>query len=192
MSIDLRPATERMTALLQGVRDDQRDGPTPCPDYAVGDLLDHIAGLPAAFTAAARKENDPESVPPPPGNAASLDPDWRTSVPPTLATLAEAWADPAAWEGMTRVGGVDLPGEACGVVAVEELVVHGWDLARATGQSFEATDEELSAVLGFLGSLPPEARDGAGFGSAVVVGDEAPLLDRVVATSGRDPGWRPS
>lgn len=44
--------------------------------------------------------------------------------------MAGAWKDPAAWTGMTRAGGVDLPGEIAAAVAADELVLHGWDLAR--------------------------------------------------------------
>ena len=55
--IDLRPAADRLAAIVRGVRDDQLDAPTPCPEYTVGDLLDHIGGLAKAFTWAATKES---------------------------------------------------------------------------------------------------------------------------------------
>ena len=51
-----------------------------------------------------------------------------------LDQLAEAWADPAAWEGLTEAGGLTMPAEVAGTVALDEVVLHGWDLARATGQ----------------------------------------------------------
>ncbi|MGH3797517.1 MAG: maleylpyruvate isomerase N-terminal domain-containing protein [Pseudonocardiaceae bacterium] len=51
--VDLQPATRRMADLINGVRDDQLGGPTPCPAYSLGDLLDHVGGLTLAFTAAA-------------------------------------------------------------------------------------------------------------------------------------------
>ena len=55
-AVDLEPATRRMAALVGAVLDSVLDRPTPCPAYAVGDLLDHIGGLTFAFTAAARKD----------------------------------------------------------------------------------------------------------------------------------------
>jgi uncharacterized protein (TIGR03086 family) len=191
MSIDLTPATQRLAALVREVRDDQLLDPTPCPEYTVGDLLDHIGGLPAAFVGAATKQ--PGDIAPP-GNGANLPEGWRVTFPDGLAAMAAAWADPAAWEGMTSVGGVDLPGEACGVVALEEVVVHGWDLARATGQPFEAPDDELAMVAGFYAGFPDEGRStepGAGFGPVVPVADNASNLDRVIAASGRNPAWSP-
>lgn len=57
-------------------------------------------------------------------------------MPRQLTDLVEAWRDPAAWAGMTEAGGVRMPAEEMGVVALDELVLHGWDLARATGQPF--------------------------------------------------------
>jgi len=190
MSIDLTPATARLADLASNVRDDQLGDPTPCPDYTVGDLLEHIATLALAFTEAAEKSGDPNAEVPPPGDAARLPADWRRQIPDRLGTLAEAWQDPDAWTGMTALAGGETPGEVAGVVAVEEVVVHGWDLARATGQPFTADDEHLEAVVGFFASFPDEAR-GEGFGLPAAVPDDAPLLDRAVGRSGRDPGWSP-
>lgn len=49
------------------------------------------------------------------------------SIPAALTALADAWAEPAAWTGTTRVGGVDLPREVAGLVVLDEVVVHGWE-----------------------------------------------------------------
>ena len=62
---DLTAAAARVATLLRGVSDDQLDGPTPCPAYTVGDLVDHIGGLALAFTWAATKEFPPEAGQPP-------------------------------------------------------------------------------------------------------------------------------
>jgi uncharacterized protein (TIGR03086 family) len=104
--------------------------------------------------------------------------------------MAEAWQDPAAWTGMTSAGGIELPGEVAPVVALEELVVHGWDLAAATGQPFDVPDEELAVVEGFFESFPAEAR-GDAYAAAVEPGGAASRLDRAIAESGRDPAWTP-
>ncbi len=188
MSIDLTPAAQRLAGLVAAVRDDQLGDPTPSGHYLVGDLVDHIGGLALAFTLAARKEDGPGTGGAPEGDAANLTDDWRTRIPTDLATLAEAWRVPEAWEGMTRAGGIDLPGEVGGMVAMEEVVVHGWDLARATGHDVAAAPEELEVVLGFFASFPDEARE-PGFGPAHPVADDAPILDRAVAQAGRDPNW---
>ncbi len=178
-----------MSTLVQGVRDDQLGDPTPCPGYTVGDLLDHIGGLTVAFTHAARKTPLDQAGS---GDASRLEEGWRDRISADLKTLAEAWRDPEAWTGMTAAGGVDLPGEVGGTVALDELAVHGWDLARGTGQRFELDEASLLGAQAFLDTFSgPGSEDerGDAFGPVVPVDDDAPLLDRVVGLSGRDPKW---
>jgi uncharacterized protein (TIGR03086 family) len=186
--IDLMPATERLAGLVRAVGDDQLADPTPCPDFAVGDLLDHLSTFAKAFRMAADKTVEADAGRPPPASGANLGEDWRDRIPRELAEMADAWARPEAWEGMTRIGGMDTPGESAGVVALEESVVHGWDLARATGQAFEVPDAELEVVGGFFGSFPDEAR-GDAFGLPAAPPDGASSLQQAVAQSGRDPAW---
>jgi uncharacterized protein (TIGR03086 family) len=186
--IDLEPAAGRMRDLLHGVPTTALDNPTPCAKYRVGDLLDHIAGLTVAFTDAATKATLDREGPPPPGDAEHLDPMWRDTVPRDLDALVAAWRAPEALMGMTKAGGIDLPAEIAAIVALEELVVHGWDLARATGQPFMPSDDELHAVISFCSQFPPEARGNA-YADPVAVGSDASLLDQAVALTGRDPNW---
>jgi uncharacterized protein (TIGR03086 family) len=191
MTIDHRTAAQRMADLVGAVPDGALGDPTPCPDYTVGDLLDHIHGFARAFTFAARKDLDPIRERPGPGSAGSLDPEWRTAIPADLAVLATAWAEPGAQEGMSMAGGMDFPAEVVAVVAMEELVVHGWDLARAVGADYSASPPELAIAAGFLEQIAgPEGGgpDGA-FGPMVPTADGAPELDRLLGLSGRDPGW---
>jgi uncharacterized protein (TIGR03086 family) len=188
---DLTPAAERMADLVRNVTDDQLQNPTPCPDYTLGDLVEHVGGLSLAFTDAARKSRSEGTPQQASGDASRLDPDWRTTIPERLRALAEAWKDPEAWTGMTSAGGVDLPGEIGGLVALDELVVHGWDVANASGQPFDATTEELEAVHSFVSQFGTEGTEGL-FGPAVAVPDDAPLLDRVIGRTGRDPSWSAS
>jgi uncharacterized protein (TIGR03086 family) len=185
--LDLAPAAHRLATVVAGIPDAALGSPTPCETYTVGDLLDHVAGLAVAFTHAATKQLAGSGTPEP-GDAARLVADWRTRIPADLDALAAAWRDPAAWQGMSRVGGMDVPGEIAGVVAIDELVVHGWDLARATGQDFDADEAALGAALGFY-SMFDDASRGDAFGPAVDVPATASALARVVAASGRDPEW---
>ncbi len=192
--IDLRPAARQLATIVRGVRDDQLGDPTPCPDYSVGDLLDHIGGLATAFTWAATKESLTKPDRTPSGDATQLGADWRTRIPRDVEALAVAWCDPAAWTGLTKAGPVEMPGEIGGLVALDEIVVHGWDVATATGQPFDVDAPALEAVHGFAamfsGPGTEEDRTG-GFGPELTVADDAPLFDRVLAMLGRDAGWRP-
>jgi uncharacterized protein (TIGR03086 family) len=190
---DLEPVARRLEDVLRGITDEHMSDPTPCEDYTVGDLIDHVRTFALAFTDAAYKAPpDPEAKAS--GDASRLGPDWRTEVPENLDALATAWKAPDAWTGMTRAGPYEMPGEIAGVVALDELVLHGWDLARATGQDYGDIDPvTLEVIHGFVvqatGDSGPDHRI---FGPPIVVPDDAPLFDQVLGLAGRDPHWSPS
>ena len=191
-TIDFGPATTAVAALVRGVRDDQLAEPTPCPAFAVADLLDHLSMLAVAFARSARKERLP-------GDGARvvdgsrLPADWRTEIPTRLAALADAWRDPAAYAGTTQAGPIEMPAEVAALVALDEVVVHGWDLARATGQGYDPDERAILASLGLAESfqVPPDVPGGGPFGPPVAVPADAPALDRLVGATGRDPSWKP-
>lgn len=190
-TLDLAPQTRLVARLAQAVRDDQLSDPTPCPEYAVRHLLGHLLGLALAFRDAGRKDLGPTTDTSPQAAVPDIGPGWREALPQALDELAGAWRDPAAWTGETRAGGVSLPGAVAGAVAVDELVVHGWDLARATGQAYEPDPAALAATHPFLAAAADDPARGDIFGPVVLVPDDAPLLDRVIGLSGRDPKWKP-
>ncbi|TDC57938.1 TIGR03086 family protein [Actinomadura sp. KC345] len=189
---DLTPAARRMADLLAGVRDHQLDAPTPCEDMSLATLIDHVGGLTQAFTWAAAKDVPDGGSQPPSPDASRLGPDWRTRIPEQLDALAAAWRSPDAWQGMTEAGGLQMPGHEAGRVALNELVVHGWDIARASGQPYDAGEEEIDACLAFVAPAV-EQSGGKGieglFGPAVEIPDSAPAVDRLIALAGRDPSW---
>ncbi len=190
--LDLAPAAKRMAALVGGVSDNQLGGVTPCPAYTLGDLLDHVGGLSVAFTAAARKAEPPGGSQGPSGDASRLEEGWRDRIARDLDALAAAWTEPQAWTGTAVAGGVEMPAEVAALVALDELVVHGWDVARASGQPYDVDPVSLDAVHGFVAQFsgPGQEESRAGlFGPVVPVPDDAPLLDRVVGMAGRDPSW---
>jgi uncharacterized protein (TIGR03086 family) len=193
--LDLDPAAREVARLLDTVTDDQLGDPTPCPGTPVAALLDHLMGLCSAFTLAAQKTTaDHGGSGPPVARAAHLDPEWRALLPQRLRELVQAWRDPAAWEGMTEAGGLTMRAETTGLVALDEIVLHGWDLARSTGQSFTCDPASAAAVLAFTqASAEPERaamREGL-FGPVVPVPDDAPAFDRALGFAGRDPNWTP-
>ena len=89
---------------------------------------------------------------------------------------------------MTRAGGIDLPGEVAGSVALAEVVIHGWDVARAIGRPYDGDPATVQACLAHLTQFDTSGTEGL-FGPAVPIADGAPDLDRVIASSGRDPAW---
>ncbi len=191
-TIDLGPAAERVAGLLHGISDDQLSNPTPCPAYTLGDLVEHVGGLALAFTWAATKNFPEYAGQPPSGDASRLPEGWRDEFESRLLELAQAWRDPSAWEGMTQAGGVDLPGQVAGLVALDELVVHGWDVARSSNQPYDADPVSVQGSLGFVGPVSEPGREAQRegvFGPVVSVADDASELDRLIGLAGRDPSW---
>ncbi|WP_211221799.1 TIGR03086 family metal-binding protein [Granulicoccus phenolivorans] len=185
---DLADAAAELARVAAGVRDDQLADPTPCQDWTVRTLVRHILGLTTAFTHTARHE------PPPAGPAPDeLPADWRTRLATDLDTLVAAWRDPAAWVGESEAGGVRMASADLAVVALDELVLHGWDLARATGQEFTATTTDAEICTGFAAAMStPEtvaSRQGL-YGPVVAVPSDASPLDRLLGLAGRDPARR--
>jgi uncharacterized protein (TIGR03086 family) len=95
-----------------------------------------------------------------------------------VVELAAAWRDPAAGEGMTEAGGLRMPADVMGAVALDQLVLHGWDLAGATSQSFTCDPASTAAVLAFTGvSARPL---GTGCSARWPMTGNAPTLDRAL------------
>ncbi|MEU0176654.1 TIGR03086 family metal-binding protein [Streptomyces massasporeus] len=188
-TLDLGPQAAVVARLAEAVADEQLADPTPCPEYAVRNVLAHLTHLAGAFRDAGRKDLGVTTDTSPGSSLPELGPDWREELPKVLADMAEAWRDPAAWTGMTRAGGVDLPGEVAGLVATDELVIHGWDLARATGRPYTPDPAALRVCHDFLEASVDAPDRGEIFGPVVRVASDAPLLARAVGLSGRNPGW---
>jgi uncharacterized protein (TIGR03086 family) len=188
--LDFGPAATTMARLVTRVTDDQLTARTPCPDYTVADLVDHIGGLAFAFTQSARKGDVPGGGGA--GDGSRLEEGWRERIVAQLAELAEAWQDPAAYDGVTMAGPLEMPAEVAALVGLNEVVVHGWDLARSTGRRFDVDDASGSACLAFVESFDAPADDDDGlFGPPVPVPADADVLDRLIGATGRDPSWTP-
>lgn len=170
--------------LVAGAEPGQAGRPTPCPDYDVATLVDHLVGWVQVFAAGAQGHTDA-------GDPAA----YRAGDDPAAEFRAAARALVAGWRahGFDRTvrltGGGDVPAAMAFRMTLMEYVTHGWDLAVATGQPVPFTPGEAEAALAAAQeTLPPEYR-GAGmpFGDIVPVADEAPAVDRLVAFLGRRP-----
>ncbi|MDD7942579.1 TIGR03086 family metal-binding protein [Actinomycetospora lutea] len=181
--LDLGPAAREVARVAGEVVDDDLDRPTPCGQWTVRDLLGHLLAFTAHFVRVARHEEGGAG-----GAPADLPADWRGVLDARLDELAAAWAEPSAWEGEGSAGGLTMPRAQLGVVAVEELVLHGWDLAQSVGAGFEVRDEDLEAVRGFVAQFehaPQESR--TGLYGPVVDAPASTELERVLTLAGRDP-----
>jgi uncharacterized protein (TIGR03086 family) len=186
--LDLAPQAAELARVVAGIRDDQLGDPTPCAGTPVAGLLAHVVGLITAFRMAAEK------TPVAGGPSASPDdlpPDWRTRIPAQLDALVAAWQQPSAWEGTAEAGGVVMPAPVAAVVTLDEVLVHGWDLAVATGQHYTADPASVAACTEFAAQAAAQGPTPGLFGPPVPVPDDAPPLDRLLGLTGRNPAWRP-
>jgi uncharacterized protein (TIGR03086 family) len=190
MLLDLGAPAAEITRLAAGIRDDQLSLPTPCPGTDVAGLLAHLIGLSIAFRDGAAKILGPTTTTAP--GPVPLPDDWRDQLPLRVEQLADAWRDPAAWEGESTVGGATMPAANIVGFGNNELVIHGWDLAVSTGQPYHPAEANLAASYQLVSNTPddPDVRRGL-FGPVVSVPADAPLLDRTLAFSGRSPAWAP-
>ena len=192
-TLDLRPAVSATAAVVAAVPDDHLAGRTPCPDWSVADLLDHLGGLAVAFTMSARKQ-PLDMTGGPVVDGSRLEPGWRDRIVAALHELGEAWATtPGAFEGRTEAGPVEMGAEEAALVGLNEVVVHGWDLAAATGAPYDVDPASAAACLAFVRSFePPGDGEATGlFGPPVEVDDGASSLHELVAATGRRPDWTP-
>ncbi|BBH66483.1 TIGR03086 family protein [Actinoplanes sp. OR16] len=186
--LDFDPPARQIRALLLGVDERDLTAPTPCLGWPVAALLDHLMGLSYAFAQGARKRGPGGPAVEP--SAEHLSRHWRSRLPVLLEELATAWRDPAAWSGTASVGGATLPATDMGIFAMTELVIHGWDLARSTGQDFAADPRALDVLVDFLSQGPADGTPGLFGPMRPTNSDDDPLL-HAVALTGRDPAWRP-
>ena len=167
--------TAEAERLVAGIRPDQWTAPTPCGEWTVRELIDHVTGGDRLFTAALSGE---ERKP------AGDDP--TTEFHDASADLVAAFELPGVLGKVVTVPFGDVPGMVALHLRITEIMVHGWDLARATGQPVSFPDDIVEQELGFtrgaLAAIPPTRRP---FGPPQPAADDAPALDRLAALLGR-------
>jgi uncharacterized protein (TIGR03086 family) len=180
---------DKTAGILAGVRPDQGGDPTPCPDYDVDTLVNHLVGGVRTFAAGIHGrpvEGDPWFA------DAGDDPsgEFRSAADDLVA----GWRDRGFDGTVVITGAAEVPASMAFNMALMEFLTHGWDLAVATGQVVSFTEEEAEATLARAqATLPAEYRgDGKAFGHIVAVGEGAPAVDRVAGFMGRDPAGAPS
>jgi uncharacterized protein (TIGR03086 family) len=167
------------------VRPSQFGDPTPCTEWDVRTLLNHlILWTSHSAECRARGESVSEELM---AKDFAAEPDFAAAYRAQLDRALAAWADPAAWERDLNVMGSATPAADVAALLIAEMVLHGWDLAVATGQSYTVGDKAAGAALAVVEANAELFRQYKGFAEPVSVPAAAPVLDRVLALSGRNP-----
>jgi uncharacterized protein (TIGR03086 family) len=190
--MELFPAFEHAVAstakIVKGTPAGQMDAPTPCTEWDVRTLLNHVIGTlwlaEGLFgDQAPRYPMAPGGLPP--ADLAGEDP-AAAYAEAAAAALAAAAGDALTRTHVTPLGEMSGPGLA-GFTTLD-ILVHGWDLARATGQAADLDGRLAAHVLGFAerALATPESRSGR-IGPTVPVAADTPVTERLVAFLGRQP-----
>ena len=178
----LRQALERTASIVDGVSEDQYREPTPCPDYDVYELLNHLVAGNLLFGAVARGEPSDLSV----YEQQHLDGDPSAAFRRTAELALAGWQRPGALD--ENLGFGNMPGSAVIKMHLVEVLTHGWDLAIATDQDPKLDPRLAEIALEAMQAVPPDMLRGSGvFGAEVPIQDSADAQDRLVAFLGRDP-----
>ncbi|MFJ9953266.1 TIGR03086 family metal-binding protein [Kitasatospora sp. NPDC091207] len=180
-------AAAEAARIARGVRAEQLGGPTPCADFDTRTLVNHwVLYTSHGLERRARREPLPEDLV---ARDFTADLGWAGAYADQLDRAVAAWSDPAVWEGEVDLGGMTIPAASVAQMVIKELVLHGWDVARATGQQLVVDDELARLVLGVVEEHAETYRQYGGFATPVPVPATASSLDRALAASGRDPRW---
>ena len=154
---------------------DELDNPTPCAEFTVRGVLEHMIGGATMFTAAFRgvEPNEPDTR------------DVLAGFGPVLSGLAAAIHEPGALDRTVNAPFGDVPGETFARFVVLDGLVHGWDLATATGQRYAPPDDLIASVQSFADGAVPPLRNSETFGVAVDAPASATPIERLAAFTGR-------
>jgi len=190
----MKSSVEVAVAAIRAADPARFDDPTPCTEFTLGKVVNHLAfGLLLAEYAARKQEWDagwdPNGVAP--YLIGQPESEWGRLAAEQGERVARAWAEPTAWEGDAPFGGAAMPAPAVGSMMTAEFVLHGWDVTRGAGAPLADVSPGLAAaVLEGVRAIAPMGRDGGWFAAEVPVDADAPVLDHALAESGRDPNWR--
>jgi len=178
---DLDRALAATEAVVAGIRPEAWAAPTPCTELDARGVLNHLVRGNLLFVAIVRGE--PRPVP----GTDHLGDDPLAAYRQAAAQLQEAFAAPGVLDSVYEAPFGTGPGVVLVHVRIVEVLVHGWDLARATGQRGDFPDDVAErALAGARRQLVarPEG-PGAPFAAEVPVPPDAPAVDRLAGFLGR-------
>jgi len=194
------PAVDIAEPVIAGVQLEQLDLPSPCIEYSVKELLDHLVFVLHRVAALGRGDEAfaPNSV------AATAHDDWAADWRAAAREMESAWADDAKLRKTVVLPWATMTGAEVLSMYVSEVTTHTWDIATATGQCPAWDDSVCRLGLAamhrdlpmadrtpmweaFRAHAPANLQFDPPFANAVAVPADAPLIDQLVAWTGRQP-----
>ncbi|MFC8824535.1 TIGR03086 family metal-binding protein [Streptomyces sp. NPDC057137] len=185
----MRECAAEAARIAAAVPTDRLTAPTPSAEWDVRALANHLVlHTSHGLEHRAHRTEMPETLT---ARDFTADADWPERYGVALDRAVTAWADPAVWEGEIGAGGGATPATAVAALMTLEMALHGWELARATGQEYRLSEETAAFVLGVVEEYAEMYREYDGFADPVRVPATAGTFARALAASGRDPHWTP-
>jgi uncharacterized protein (TIGR03086 family) len=175
-------------ATVAGVAADDWGRPSPCAEWDARDVVRHIVDMHHVMLRPYGRVAAP---------APTVDDDPLAAFRAARSEVEAILGDPELATRTTESPAGTMPGaDMVDQVASADLVIHRWDLARATGQDDTIDPDELERMWPALQQLPDVMRVPGAFGPGITVfgplvevPDDAPLQDRALGLVGRDPAW---
>ena len=170
--------------LIDRIGAGQWTSPTPCTEWTVRDIVDHLVGMNLVFVAMFEEGPRPER------GTDRLGTDPAGAYRRSAAAVQAAAARPGVLERSQETS----VGVATGAERIRwriaDLLTHGWDLVQATGVGAELPDDLAEQALTFVrAQLPSQPRAGR-FADPRPIADDAPAIERLAAFTGRPVPWR--
>jgi uncharacterized protein (TIGR03086 family) len=171
--------------IVAGVSPDQLGDSTPCAQWDVRMLLNHVIGVAGAFS----HVGEGTSINPPDPSVETFEGDgFAEAYDSATAHLLDGWRRPGVLDATIVLPIGDVPGMVAASINFVDVLVHGWDLARATGQDATLPPHLAEPALQFSrGLVNDQLRSAGAFGPEVAVTENASVGDRLVAFLGRTP-----
>ncbi len=183
-----RRASVKLAALIDATSIELFEAPTPCPEWTVRALLAHLVAGNLKYTEIALGRDWSRGAP-----EVALDDDPPAMYRRTNDAMLLAWGRPGVLQRQTPLPVGRGPAEAALYLHLGETLVHGWDLAVATGQDATMDPGEIELLWGALNGDPANwdwQRANGWYGPVVPVPEDASLQDRVLGLLDRDPAWQ--
>lgn len=171
--------------VARAVRQDRLADPTPCAEFDLRTLVNHLV----LYTShglehrALRTELPDELT----SRDFIADAAWPQEYAAQLDRAVAAWADPAVWDG--EISGT--PASDIAAMMILEMALHGWDVAKATGQEYRVSPETGRFLLQIVEKNAEMYRQYGGFADPAPMDEDTSSFDRALAASGRDLRWQP-
>ena len=188
LNAEMAAAAAEAARVVSNVPEGTLSQRTPCGDWDLRTLLNHTI-LWTSYSAERRAHGgsvDEELM----TKDFTADPGFREDYARQIRKAIDAWGDPAAWEGDRDMMGSPTPAADIGAMLLMETALHGWDVARATGQEFSVDDTTAAALLHIVAAQAELFRQYQGFADPIQPKHNATAFERALTLSGRDPGWK--